>query len=908
MFEGYFSAYMRSYAAKNFAWSLLVATIFGVVVSIFSAGSYIVGGPFGWILCITTTIVGVGAGICGPRFGLVTFFINFFVQLIVMHGDISELYPMFLHIIVIIGAGHIARFGWYKKPVSVVATAVISCAVIIPLYYLIAVLMWRSTDMSLVETIFFVLPFCLAIPFATWLYYRYMPDRIKGNIGLGMVYVKYPSNEQKSFRAAQFSSAGIWITLLSFVEAILLSVFIYEISEIPTRKIGEDVVLSMMGFEAIQYNFVKIEMFLIILTVVLGIVMVVNEIILVTIIRLTNTMSKIETELNLIESHNKTQTNFLSAMSHELRTPINAILGMDEMILRSDISKDVREFANTIQISGDVLMELIDDILEFSRLDSERDNVLNSEYRVTNTMIDVLTMVRKRAQSKNINLEINVDESFPSFIYGDEIRIRQVMLNLVNNAVKYTEEGFVKLSAQYEKMDGEHIFLTVIVEDSGIGIKEKDLDRLFEPFERLDKERNKSIDGTGLGIPIVKNLLGVMDSELKVESEYGKGSKFSFTIKQRVISWEPIGKLNNSYKNRLMKQDTYNEQFHAPDVSILVVDDTKINLTVVEMLLESTGIRVDVAMSGEAAIELTKKNKYDLIFMDHRMPHMDGIETFHKINNDKSNPNRDVPVIMLTANVIGGAKDMYLREGLTDYLAKPIDGATLEKKLMEHLPEDKVILPGDIRFIETEVQGSSKEQKQQLLKSLDGIDYEVALEACSGRPDILLEAVNTFQMFIMDNIAKIKYYLIEENYKEYTVLVHSIKSSARIIGAMELSREAEMLEAAGNATNEETIKSKTPEFLEHYRAYVDYLAPMNESDDADKKDAPVITKEELYEAFLGIKEFVQVFDISSADCIMDELSGYNIPDELKENYETLKRLLTEADHEGIISYVSILGI
>ncbi len=400
-------------------------------------------------------------------------------------------------------------------------------------------------------------------------------------------------------------------------------------------------------------------------------------------------MTELRKQRELAEEASKAKSQFLANMSHEIRTPINAILGMDEMVLRTSSEKEVLDYAEDIQTSGRTLLALINDILDFSKVEEGKMEIIPVQYEPGLMMSDLVNMVRERAIQKGLTINVDFDGNIPRLLKGDEIRIKQCALNLLTNAVKYTKEGRIGLKIGSRKEDDRHIRLDFAVSDTGVGIRKEDMEELFSPFARLDEEKNRSIEGSGLGISITKRLLDLMDSSLNVQSEYGKGSVFSFSVVQEVLDWEPTGDLDREHDIKERKKPEYKEMFHAPNASILVVDDIRMNLTVITKLLRKTLIKIDTAMSGPEAILLAGKNDYDIIFVDHLMPDMDGIETLHHM---KENEGDNHPVyIALTANAISGAREMYLDAGFADYVSKPVEGVRLEKLIMGYLPAEKLL-------------------------------------------------------------------------------------------------------------------------------------------------------------------------------------------------------------------------
>ena len=399
-------------------------------------------------------------------------------------------------------------------------------------------------------------------------------------------------------------------------------------------------------------------------------------------------MEELEEQKEIADSANAAKSRFLANMSHEIRTPINAVLGMDEMILRESRETEIRSYAANIMSAGKTLLSLINDILDLSKVEEGKMEIIPVQYELSSLLNDLENMILERVKKKGLEFRNEVGKEIPHLLYGDEIRIRQCVVNLLTNAVKYTEKGSVSLEVFFEKKDEKRILLGFSVRDTGMGMKKEDLNKLFAPFQRIEEKRNRSIEGTGLGMSIVRQLLELMGSELHVESEYGKGSSFTFSVEQEVVKWEEIGDYSKRSKEIRQENRVYRERFHAPDAKILVVDDTEMNLAVIQSLLKKTRLQIDTASSGKDALALLDKNSYDAVFIDHMMPDMDGIETLKCMRESGKHPK--VPAVALTANAVSGAREMYLSAGFTDYLSKPVDGDKLEKMLSELLPQEKL--------------------------------------------------------------------------------------------------------------------------------------------------------------------------------------------------------------------------
>lgn len=396
----------------------------------------------------------------------------------------------------------------------------------------------------------------------------------------------------------------------------------------------------------------------------------------------------------IADASNQSKTVFLSSMSHEIRTPINAVLGLDEMILRESSEDVIKDYALDVRSSGKALLALVNDVLDFSKIESGKLELMHVRYDVSSMVNDLVNMIAGRAAEKNLSFQVEVSHEIPHILTGDEVRIKQIMLNLLTNAVKYTDRGEVKLCVDYEKIDEENILLKVLIRDTGKGIKKEDLDKLFVPFERFEKERNRNIEGTGLGMSIIESLLSLMDSKLEVESVYGLGSDFSFAILQRVEDWTPVGDYEENYRKVKLQERHYHEKFTAPKARILVVDDVPINLKVFQGLLKQTQIQIDTAHNGMECIQLAAEKKYDVIFVDHMMPDMDGLQTLERLRRDRLSPNVNTPIIALSANAVSGSREYYIAEGFSEYLMKPIDPAKLEATLLQFLPQKLVQMSG----------------------------------------------------------------------------------------------------------------------------------------------------------------------------------------------------------------------
>ncbi|MCR4792927.1 MAG: response regulator [Lachnospiraceae bacterium] len=511
---------------------------------------------------------------------------------------------------------------------------------------------------------------------------------------------------------------------------------------------------------------------------------------------------------------NKAKSNFLADMSHEIRTPINAILGMNEMILREAESDGIREYAGNIRNSGRNLLQLINSILDFSKIEDGKMEIVPVRYSLSSLLTYIVNSIQERAVAKNLEFKVNVDPKLPAELFGDDARINQCILNLLTNAVKYTPEGSVSLTISERKRTEDKVLVYVEVADTGIGIKESEMGKLFESFERLDVIRNRTIEGTGLGMSITTRLLDLMGSGLNVKSKYGEGSVFSFEIWQDIESSEAIGE----YKLGRPEDDQvkYTESFHAPKASILLVDDTRMNILVVRNLLKKTGLVIDSVESGEEAIKLADEKAYDLILLDQRMPGLDGTETLKRIRALESGLNTDNPVICLTADAIRGAKERYLAEGFTDYLTKPVEGKILEKMLIHYLPRDKV----EIISAVDEADETSSGMMERLAKA--GFDTEQALVFTQDE-EFYQEILENFVSEYDERSNKLRELYKDKKWSDYSVVVHALKSNARTIGAMELSEIALTMEMATKESDEDLIVKEHDHTMEMYESTVSVI-------------------------------------------------------------------------------------
>ncbi len=591
---------------------------------------------------------------------------------------------------------------------------------------------------------------------------------------------------------------------------------------------------------------------------------------------------------------NDAKSYFLSTMSHDIRTPMNAILGLNEMVLRDSHDETIIGYSENIRTAGNTLLGIINDILDFSKIEAGKMDIINVDYSVVTVLNDIVNMVQKKAEEKGLAFNMDIDGEIPMILHGDEIRIKQIITNILSNAVKYTKEGSVTFSAGYEKIPEkpDAIILKISVADTGIGIKPEDMDRLFKAFERIEEKRNRNIEGTGLGMTIAQTFLTMMGSQLQVSSVYGEGSVFSFDLEQKVVRWDPVGNYEDAFKRSLEERHGYHEKFTAPDADVLVVDDTPVNLTVFESLLKRTKIRIDTAESGDEAIPMYKNKHYDVIFLDHMMPNKDGIETLTEMRGLKGTPNDETTFICLTANAISGMREMYINAGFNDYLTKPINSDRLEVMLLQYLPKDKIEAPS-----EEEENGDCV--LPEFLYHLDEINVNTGLMHC-GNGDSYMATLEMYLDTAAKNADDIEKFWAAGDIKNTTTKVHALKSTSRVIGALELGEFAARLEKAGDSGDTETLGRELPKLISQYRKLAEDLEPLNELE-APKEDDdwPLITMEELNDAYRALSEFCASFDFESVVHVARSLEKYRIPEEEAARVDAIIKAVDNFDYEMI---------
>lgn len=521
--------------------------------------------------------------------------------------------------------------------------------------------------------------------------------------------------------------------------------------------------------------------------------------------------------LKAAEDASQAKSVFVSNMSHEIRTPITAILGMNEMIRRECNDENILSYADNINNAGISLLGIISDILDFSKIEAGHMELVEAGYSLPSMIADIYNLISFRAEAKGLELKIRIDSTLPSGLIGDELRIKQIIVNLLTNAVKYTEKGRVSLEIKGVSKDEDEgrIKISFAVSDTGIGIREEEMGKLFVPFDRLDVSRTKSIEGTGLGLSISRQLLHMMDSDLMVESKYDHGSTFSFVIWQGISDISEVGDFDPAEKISHSARAEEKGYFRAPGKRILVVDDMPMNIQVLKGLLKRSRMIIDTASGGEECIEKVRKTDYDLIFLDYRMPVLDGIETIRRLKEFYPQRIEHVPVIALTASAIAGDREKLLEAGFTDYMSKPVIISEMEDMMKKYIRIDEPAVQDDA--------GSDDGDDEQMtdlpqaVLDIAVLDHKSGIEYCGDAEDYLF-ILKTYSDSVDDKSRQLEECLEEERIEDYSLLAHSLKSMSESIGAKRLRDMAKALEKAGREGDLETLKKDTPLFLTEYRS------------------------------------------------------------------------------------------
>ena len=592
---------------------------------------------------------------------------------------------------------------------------------------------------------------------------------------------------------------------------------------------------------------------------------------------------------------NRAKTDFLANMSHEIRTPINSMVGMTEMILRENDQDKIKEYAADVQSATKSLLSIINDILDITKIEAGKMAIVPVEYSLSNLLDEVTGMMDFKAKEKSLDFYVETDHNIPDKLYGDDIHIKQVLVNLLGNAFKYTSEGCVSMQVSLmPESDEKQAQIYFMVKDTGQGIKQEDIDRIMIPYERFDISKNRNVEGSGLGLPITFRLLAEMGSKMKVDSVYGKGSEFSFVLQQGIVENVTIGEMKRNKDDEPKPDYAYTPMFEAPEAKVLVVDDNKMNRKVFKALLSKTKIQVDEAASGAECLLMVRQCYYDIIFMDHMMPEMDGLETYRKMKEMEDYPCKKTPVVVVTANAVIGAKDRYIiKEGFRAYLSKPIDYHKLEKLI-------KTLLKKNLLHTVEQTPLPNLEEDTEELPIINGLDWGYAEKHFNNREDMLQtlaffrDSLETEVFELQTLYAKLNQ---ENGFKQFCTKIHSMKNSAATVGIIPLAGVAKVMEDAARNHQREPIDAMMAVFAEKWLSYKELLKEFGGS---EEEGLTPLDEQGWMNIVDKIRKAAADMDISALDELAAELKGYKVSDAYQKQSEEILAAIVRFDVEYLM--------
>ncbi len=613
-------------------------------------------------------------------------------------------------------------------------------------------------------------------------------------------------------------------------------------------------------------------------------------------------MNELEKERQRADEANNAKSDFLARMSHEIRTPINTVLGMNEMIRRESLDRQILHYSSNIGVAGESLLSIINDILDVSKVEAGQMKIVCAEYETRSMIENLIDMFSLRCADKGLEFETDIDPKLPSRLYGDEVRVNQIIVNLLSNAVKYTPEGKVRFSVGGHN-HGDCCELTVVVADTGIGIKNEDQETLFDPFVRFDDEKNRGIEGTGLGLSIVSSLCSLMNAQISLESEQGKGSTFTVLIDQVIADPQAVGLISVS-EGRDRRTGEYKPSFTASGAHVLVTDDNRMNLEVIRGLLKRTKVAVDTAGSGQECIDKIRAVKYDIVFIDHMMPVMDGIETLDAIKKlaPGENKSEKATYIMMTANALKGAREFYVSHGYDDYLSKPVEAVALERMVASYLSRDLIEdASGNDEYIKTE--SDDRIEKCAAVLKEYGIDMRKGLEF-TGDYDGYADTARSYMESYVDEKKDLVKFRDDRDIDNYRILIHGIKSNARTFGYDELFEYAYSQEMACANGVFEGIVSDGP----RPEAYLDNIASAfsaafgyNEVSGAALSSGTLpITTDEIWEIRNRLVDLLENFEETRARELTEKLMTHDIGKDNMQIATDIIKFLKRYDYDNAL--------